>query len=365
MRPLHLLIFCCAVSASFAKILIQDGEKEIKLQKRGGAEIIGIATSEKDSGESGTTRKRLVAYLDFEKFNGATASDESGFDNNAQMSTGALVAKIPDSNCGNVAYLWCVDISFQSTEFQAKPKVAVTVAAWIYLVKIDGSHSIFHTVGATHPMGQYHFEVNYGNVRWFHRNESQNVVFETEAHAVKPHEWTHIAGTYNASTGFANIFINGEIKNHSVGNGYLSRDWGAEAKIGNNKMNRPLSGLIDEFRIYNYALSPEEIKQLFEKCKFGSGANNLNEKTGGGRSDGIAGIAGDGGAGGESKSDVAADEKGPSADNKVEFKPEKTKGKAKEQASESSSNNNNSNSNNNNNSESSKDSVLKKSTIHT
>ena len=31
-------------------------EKEVKLQKRGGAEIIGIATSEKDSGESGTTR---------------------------------------------------------------------------------------------------------------------------------------------------------------------------------------------------------------------------------------------------------------------------------------------------------------------
>ena len=80
-----------------------------------------------------------------------------------------------------------------------------------------------------------------------------------------------MAGTYNASTGFANIYINGEIKNHSIGNGYLSRDWGAEAKIGNTKMNRPLSGLIDEFRLYNYALSPEEIKQLFEKCKFGSG----------------------------------------------------------------------------------------------
>ena len=38
-------------------------------------------------------------------------------------------------------------------------------------------------------------------------------------------------------------------------------------------MNRPLSGLIDEFRLYNYALSPEEIKQLFEKCKFGSGGS--------------------------------------------------------------------------------------------
>jgi len=274
-------------------LIVDDDSREIKLQKRGGAEIVGIATTEKDSSDSTNTRKRLVAYLDFEKFNGATASDESGFDNNALMSTGTLVAKIPDSNCGNVAYLWCTDIGFQSTEFQAKPKVAVTVSAWVYLIKTENSHSIFHTVGATHPMGQYHFEVNCGKVRWFHRNETQNVVFEAEAHEVKPHEWTHIAGTYNSSTGFANIYINGEIRNHSVGNGYLSRDWGGEAKIGNTKMNRPLEGLIDEFRLYNYALSPEEIKALFEKCKFGSGANNLNEKTGGSRSEGITAIAGE------------------------------------------------------------------------
>ena len=109
------------------------------------------------------------------------------------METGALVAKIPDSNCGNVAYLWCVDIKFQGTEFQAKPKLAITIAAWIYLVKTDGSHSIFHTVGCNHQMGQYHFEVNYGNVRWFHRNESQNVVFEAEAHAVKPRKYNFAA----------------------------------------------------------------------------------------------------------------------------------------------------------------------------
>eukprot|EP00794_Sanderia_malayensis_P012969 gene12969-14302_t len=322
MRPMHLLIFCCAISVTFARLLIVDDEsREIKLQKRGGAEIVGIATSDKDSpNSSGTTRKRLVTYLDFEKFNGATASDESGFDNNAQMSTGVLVAKIPDSNCGNVAYLFCTDISFMSTEFQAKPKVAVTVAAWVYLIKIEGSHSIFHTIGSTHTMGQYHFEVNFGNVRWFHRNESQNTVFEAEAHEVKPHEWTHIAGTYNATNGFANIYINGEIKNHSIGQGFLSRDWGGEAKIANSKMGRPLEGLIDEFRIYNYALSPEEIKALYEKCKFGSGANNLNEKTGGSRSEGITAIAGDS----KDDGDAAASNTGQASDKPAEVKSTET-----------------------------------------
>ena len=91
-----------------------------------------------------------------------------------------------------------------------------------------------------------------------------------------PDVWTHIAGTYNASTGFANIYINGEIKNHSIGCGFLSRDWGSEAKIGNSRMKRPLGGLIDEFRLYNYALNPDEIKALFEKCKFGSGGMTIS-----------------------------------------------------------------------------------------
>ena len=47
----------------FYSRVIFTGEKEIKLQKRGGAEIIGIATSEKDSGESGTTRSKQIVFL--------------------------------------------------------------------------------------------------------------------------------------------------------------------------------------------------------------------------------------------------------------------------------------------------------------
>ena len=87
-------------------------------------------------------------------------------------------------------------------------------------------------------------------------------------------EWTHIAGTYNATTKQAKVYINGVIKNATIGCGCLSRDWAREAKIGNEEMKRPLSGLIDEFRIYNYALTADEIKALYEKCKFGQGGKS-------------------------------------------------------------------------------------------
>ena len=49
------------------------------------------------------------------------------------------------------------------------------------LLDLPGSHSIFDTIGSSHECGQYHFEVNDGNVRWFHRNETQSTVFSVEA----------------------------------------------------------------------------------------------------------------------------------------------------------------------------------------
>ena len=77
----------------------------------------------------------------------------------------------------------------------------------------------------------------------------------------------HVAGTYDSKTKQAKVFINGEIRNQSLGDGALSRDWGVRAGIGNKERNRPLRGSIDEFRIYNYALKPDEIKALVSACK--------------------------------------------------------------------------------------------------
>ena len=83
--------------------------------------------------------------------------------------------------------------------------------------------------------------------------------------------WTHVAATYDAKTKQAKIFINGEIRNQSIGEGQLSRDWGVHAGISNHVKHRALRGSIDEFRIYNYALKSDEIKALVSACKGGSG----------------------------------------------------------------------------------------------
>ena len=51
------------------------------------------------------------------------------------------------------------------------------------------------------------------------------------------------------------------------GAGLLSRDWLTRAGIGDHKASRPLRGFIDEFQMYNYALTKADLKKLIDKCK--------------------------------------------------------------------------------------------------
>lgn len=101
---------------------------------------------------------------------------------------GAILVNFKNGKCGNAAYTYCGDILFHGDTFQGKPYEGVSICAWINLKSVEGSHSIFDTIGMTHTCGQYHFEVINGMVRWFHRNESQVTIFSNTAEGlmVKP-----------------------------------------------------------------------------------------------------------------------------------------------------------------------------------
>ena len=90
-------------------------------------------------------------------------------------------------------------------------------------------------------------------------------------------KWTHVAGTYDRKTKQAKVYINGQLRNQSIGDGPLSTDWATEACIGSHIHSRPLRGSIDEFRIYNYALKPDEIKALVGACRGDAAASDRSE----------------------------------------------------------------------------------------
>ncbi|XP_028410247.1 uncharacterized protein LOC114532846 [Dendronephthya gigantea] len=232
------------------------------------------ATTTMNADTSAPTRK-LVCYLDFESQpeTGTSIKDKSQSGNDGYREKGLLLVNF--KGCGNAAYLYSGDILFHGDTFQGKPYEGITIAAWVRILELPGSHSIFDTIGSSHECGQYHFEINDGNVRWFHRNETQQTVFSVEATGapVKQATWVHVAGTYDGTIGKSKIYVNGDLKNMSVNEygGYLSRDWNMRVGIGDHKNFRPVLGFVDEFRVYNYAVTKKEVDDMVKKCNFQAG----------------------------------------------------------------------------------------------
>jgi hypothetical protein len=76
-------------------------------------------------------------------------------------------------------------------------------------------------------------------------------------------EWNHVAITHSGSIG--TIYDNGVVAiSGTVGTD--APTLGSGSTIGNNNSNEGFEGLIDEVRIYNRALTPFEISQLYGGC---------------------------------------------------------------------------------------------------
>ena len=62
------------------------------------------------------------------------------------------------------------------------------------------------SVGVSYSPGGYHFEIDDGRVRWFHRSRLRDPVFSVLTEEIIPSDvWSHIVGTYNATTGEAKV----------------------------------------------------------------------------------------------------------------------------------------------------------------
>ncbi|XP_015760646.1 PREDICTED: uncharacterized protein LOC107339825 [Acropora digitifera] len=129
-----------------------------------------------------------------------------------------------------------------------------------------GRHEIFNTIGShsDHKHDQYDFAVKDGKIIWYHHQENDKEVFNLITLPVIPaRRWTHVVATYDSNAMLAKVFVNGNLVKQKSAIGDLSQDWGHFAGIGRHFYEGTyLSGLIDEFIIYNYALSRKEIEFL-------------------------------------------------------------------------------------------------------
>ena len=199
----------------------------------------------------------LVIYLPFYEGAGDIAHDVTGNGNNGVIygaewvDTG--ISKLGFGlNFGGDDYVVCTDFALQQQSVGVWVKFN-SVSGWQTMVSKAASYTHVIQLGKT-GYNRFRFRLN--------ETESYYVHVDSTTTATSG-VWYHIFGTWDGST--LRIYVNGQLENEwtYTGNVYESGSW----QIGRGRFRGDWSDyadcIISEVRIYNRALSFNEIERLY------------------------------------------------------------------------------------------------------
>ncbi|RLI21210.1 hypothetical protein DRO54_04330, partial [Candidatus Bathyarchaeota archaeon] len=223
-------------------------------------------------------KENLVGYWSMDNASGAVVADESGNSNTGTAYGGCRWAsedggKFGDTDQtfstgsalefdGRTGYVDCGnDESLNITD-------AITIEAWVKpVLDSDFRTIVAHDVWYHWGMSKHHTN----NTVYCHMRYSDGSRCTSLYIPALTAEWQHIAFTWDktVASNNAKAYKNGvlvDIETCGVGLDLHAPRWGLS--IGSNRSYYYFNGLIDEVRIYNRALSPEEIKAHYERRKY-------------------------------------------------------------------------------------------------
>jgi hypothetical protein len=209
----------------------------------------------------------LVGYWKFDETSGTTAVDSSGHGNNGTLTNGATISTdLPTTSFPNPRSL-----SFDGTNDFVDTGTDIevfdltdnfTVSAWVKhnLNSVTYPQGVLTNVQNTGCQGGYIISINNGNLPNV-RICNGSTIDDVTASAPIDTEWHHLLFTVQSGT--TRLFVDGSVQS----------DTSTQALSGNTQPlqigrfypgwdNFYFSGLIDDVRIYNRALSATEIADL-------------------------------------------------------------------------------------------------------
>lgn len=217
-------------------------------------------------GVYGALRAGLVAEYLF----ATDASDTSGegsdgtLQGSTSVSAGALTVPGALTDCVEVAN--DATLAFGTGSF--------SVVLWVKLdTKSQPANQVFvakgrNTLGDT----EYGLFFDQGNDRFVFYRYQPNLTAVRANTFGSPSTgvWYHVTSVYDSSAGEGHIFVNGILSDTLSGFAAGGSDTGFPLGIGNftddtvpSSVRRPMDGQIDDVRIYNRALSADEISTLY------------------------------------------------------------------------------------------------------
>ena len=208
----------------------------------------------------------LIAHYKFDTGSGTIAYDSSENNNNGtlkNMSSSSWVeGKIGDYSLqfdGINDYIDCGNTTSLSLTG------AITLETWIQWDGTENPYFITKMGGSGDR--SYDFSGNSDGTAEFRVGGSTcNSIFSTGAISIPKNEWVHLAGTYEPSQSIK-LYVNGSLAKQNTSSVPSSQcenglNWYVGARQGNQGF---FNGSIDNVKIYDYALTANEIQQHYEE----------------------------------------------------------------------------------------------------
>ena len=151
----------------------------------------------------------------------------------------------------------------------------ITCEVWVYPIEYTGNPATVFSKHTAAPYSGYAIDFRENQIEWLILKDS-TVCYVRTPWTAPTNRWYHIVGTFNGS--IMKLYVNGEFIGE--GNGALGSTAGYPLHIGEcgyHGASENIKAIIDEVRIYNRALSEEEIQDLYNY--YGYNTENYPGKT--------------------------------------------------------------------------------------
>lgn len=197
----------------------------------------------------------LVGWWPFDETTDRTAMDRSGGHRNGTLIGGATWAA---GKVGGAVALNGQDAFVRVTDDPAFDMVnQMTLACWVNMHNVNRSHTAIITKGDN----AWRLSMD-GVGDKLHTSVDQGPIIGVDGQSpLPPDEWHHVAAVYNGS--LLTLYMDGQPDGSQPWSGAVGHN-DFDLLIGENaeRTGRFLNGLVDEVRVYNHALTQDEIARL-------------------------------------------------------------------------------------------------------
>ena len=210
----------------------------------------------------------LTTYYNFEEIQDGWILDHSGNVLNGKINGNITLVDGPRGKAGHFENGSFLDLDGPSVPKNKIPTEAFSLTAWVNVEALSDM-AIFNARASDETWIIHPEARGDGNYRWLLRGPGGATIFDIRAGKNTPNRWVHFAGTYSRADGVGILYIDGQEvgrENARIADAPVAGDWGLGARVGYNIDNaRPFTGLMDDFTLWNVALTPDEIVNMMDR----------------------------------------------------------------------------------------------------